>query len=267
MKKCLTMAAALGLSLLMGITAYAGTWRQDQTGYWYAESDGSYAVSQWMKVDGSWYYFDGTGYMQKGWLQDGGIWYYLDPSSGAMVSDTARLIDGVSYQFDASGAMLETQQMAGSGQTGWTGSTFTSNVMNYQITVPDRYVNVDTSLFDEYIDYQMVLCEFGVGRPDSEAMVVSVCYPNYSMVTANDMATVMTGVLTAEGSPYTLRERAAVNLGGGTYEVVKLNLSGKLYQDLYIKKEGDNILLLQMVYAPEHESEISGIAGTVRNIR
>lgn len=267
MKKCLTMAAALGLSLLMGITAYAGTWRQDQTGYWYAESNGSYAVSEWKKVDGSWYHFDGTGYMQKGWIQDDGKWYYLEPSSGAMVSDTARLIDGVSYQFDASGAMLETEAMGGSSQTGWSGSTFTSNVMNYQLTVPARYVNVDTSLFDEYIDYQMVLCEIGVGRPDNEAMVVSVYYPNYNMVTASDMAAVMSSILTAEGSPYTLRERATVNLGGGTYEMVKLNLSDKLYQDLYIKKEGDNILLLQMVYAPGHESEINGIVGTVRNIR
>lgn len=35
------------------------------------------------------------------------MWYYLDPSAdGAMVSGTSMVIDGVSYEFDGSGAMM-----------------------------------------------------------------------------------------------------------------------------------------------------------------
>ena len=43
MKRFLKMAAAVtALCAAMGITAYAGQWQQDSTGWWYEEDDGSY---------------------------------------------------------------------------------------------------------------------------------------------------------------------------------------------------------------------------------
>lgn len=60
----------------------------------------------WKQIDGAWYYFENY---QKavGWKQLGETWYYLDPANGGiMTSNTAMTIDGITYQFDASGAMI-----------------------------------------------------------------------------------------------------------------------------------------------------------------
>ena len=68
------------------IVAYAqepAQWKQNTTGWWYQNADGSYPRNQWQYINGSWYHFDGNGYMQTGWLQLGNTWYYLN-SSGAM---------------------------------------------------------------------------------------------------------------------------------------------------------------------------------------
>ena len=70
MKRFLKMAAAVtALCAAMGITAYAGQWQQDSTGWWYEEDDGSYPASTWQWIDGNGdgisecYYFDSGGYM------------------------------------------------------------------------------------------------------------------------------------------------------------------------------------------------------------
>lgn len=58
------------------------------------------------EADGKWYYYTG-GNRKTGWVETDGVWYYLDPSAdGAMVSGTSMVIDGVSYEFDGSGAMM-----------------------------------------------------------------------------------------------------------------------------------------------------------------
>ena len=68
MKRFLKMAAAVtALCAAMGITAYAGQWQQDSTGWWYEEDDGSYPASTWQWIDGNGdgisecYYFDCRG--------------------------------------------------------------------------------------------------------------------------------------------------------------------------------------------------------------
>ena len=71
------------------IAAYAqepAQWKQNTTGWWYQNADGSYPRNQWQYINGSWYHFDGNGYMQTGWLQLGSTWYYLK-SSGAMAKE------------------------------------------------------------------------------------------------------------------------------------------------------------------------------------
>ena len=60
----------------------------------------------WKQIDSSWYYFENY---QKaaGWKHVRETWYYLDPANGGiMVSNTEMTIDGILYQFDASGAMM-----------------------------------------------------------------------------------------------------------------------------------------------------------------
>lgn len=53
----------------MGMTAFAGQWVQNTTGWWWQEDNGSYPVSQWKWLDGNkdgiyeCYAFDSNGYI------------------------------------------------------------------------------------------------------------------------------------------------------------------------------------------------------------
>ena len=84
-------------------------WKENDIGWWYVRSDGSYPKDKFEKIDGTWYYFDGSGYMIKDkWKKHSdGKWYYLDPS-GAMATGWKK-IGGKWYYFDSEGAM----------KTGW----------------------------------------------------------------------------------------------------------------------------------------------------
>lgn len=58
------MAAALTLS--GSITAFAGSWQQDGSGWWYQNDDGSWPANTWQWINGKCYYFDESGYMLSG---------------------------------------------------------------------------------------------------------------------------------------------------------------------------------------------------------
>lgn len=42
-----------------------GGWREDETGEWYDNGDGTYPVNQWKEIEGKYYYFGEDGYMLK----------------------------------------------------------------------------------------------------------------------------------------------------------------------------------------------------------
>ena len=85
-----------------GKAVSTGQWKQNSTGWWWENADGSYPVSAWKQIGGSWYYFDANGYMTTGWQQINGNWYYMD-ASGAMMTDTYV----GDYYVGADGAMTE----------------------------------------------------------------------------------------------------------------------------------------------------------------
>ena len=62
----------------------------------------------WVQQEEGWYYADSAS--STGWKNIGGAWYYLDGSNteypGLMISDDKKNIDGSTYFFKASGAML-----------------------------------------------------------------------------------------------------------------------------------------------------------------
>lgn len=149
---------------------------------------------------------------------------------------------------------------------GWNDNTYVSDVMNYQITVPDTYCAVEDDMLDSVSNYGITVKQLSVGRDDGEGRILSVYYPNYSTVTAKSMADSMLSMLTANGN-YSLREREQIIFGGSTYEVIRLNYSENMYQDMYIKKEGENLMLLQVVFCPESETEIYDILSTLCDIR
>ncbi len=71
MKKTAILTAALAACLTIGmsVAAFAGSWGQNETGWWWNNNDGSYPVSTWKWIDGNQdgiaesYYFDENGYL------------------------------------------------------------------------------------------------------------------------------------------------------------------------------------------------------------
>ena len=84
-----------------GKTPLKEGWKQDGTGYWYQNADGTYPKNSWKKIDGNWYYFNASGYRTTGWQKVGKNWYYMN-SNGVMAAN--RWVDGV-YYVKSSGAM------------------------------------------------------------------------------------------------------------------------------------------------------------------
>lgn len=102
-------------------TCWYGTW-------FYVDADGR-MVTGWQNINGKWYYFDTNGSIRLGWLKDKDKWYYLSTDindcsmttgwekidgkwyyfdeNGAMLSNCSKKINGVRYQFGASGAWIK----------------------------------------------------------------------------------------------------------------------------------------------------------------
>ncbi|MBQ2943725.1 MAG: InlB B-repeat-containing protein, partial [Ruminococcus sp.] len=85
----------------------SASWVQDDYGFRYRYSDGTYAGAGWLldSSNNAWYYLDANGYAVSGWVEDAGKTYYLDPNSNAMLTGH-RYIDGHWYYFDSSGALV-----------------------------------------------------------------------------------------------------------------------------------------------------------------
>lgn len=81
-------------------------WQNNDKGYWYVRSDGSYPKEQFENIDGTWYYFDGSGYMlaDKWKKRPDGAWYHFD-KSGEMATDWNK-INEKWYYFSRDGAMV-----------------------------------------------------------------------------------------------------------------------------------------------------------------
>lgn len=60
-------------------------WKQDNTGWWYQNADGSYPKSVWQQIDSKYYYFNESGYMLSNTTTPDG--YQVD-ESGAWIQET-----------------------------------------------------------------------------------------------------------------------------------------------------------------------------------
>lgn len=95
-KRMVLLSVAALMTVSMAFPASAGSWDQDEKGYWYVNDSGSYARDQMMVIDGVNYAFDQQAYMVKGWYQQEGNWYYFSPETGAQVTGWTQ-IDGKWY--------------------------------------------------------------------------------------------------------------------------------------------------------------------------
>lgn len=115
----------------VGTTASGGTWKQNDKGWWYEYSDGSYESNGFRNIDGKDYYFDENGYMKADefvqgkwfdhsgeasgeyqWTKDGNNWQY-ENNDGSKVKGNWAIIDGKWYYFDDDGNMVTGQVTIG----------------------------------------------------------------------------------------------------------------------------------------------------------
>ena len=108
--KTIKKTLAIGMSVLMLASTFtlvsvqaAGGWKQNKTGWWWEEDNGSYPTNSWKQIGGTWYYFDGNGYMVTGWLKLSSGWYYLT-GSGAMAIGWVQ-VGSTWYYMNESGVM------------------------------------------------------------------------------------------------------------------------------------------------------------------
>lgn len=80
--------AAIAFSLAAVLSAFAGEWEQDTTGWRYQEDNGSWAADTWRQINGAWYYFGTNTYMYANWTTPDG--YQVD-GSGAWVQNENKL--------------------------------------------------------------------------------------------------------------------------------------------------------------------------------
>ncbi len=109
MKKWKKLGAATILAVsALAVTAQAGTWDNDGTGYTYLFDTNAYARDQIAEIDGLLYGFDANAHMLTGWQQIDNNWYYFDPASGAMQPGW-QYIDDAWYYFDPSTGVMQTR--------------------------------------------------------------------------------------------------------------------------------------------------------------
>ena len=88
-----------------------GKWIEDEKGWWYERSDGSYPKNEWEKIEGEYYCFDEHGYMMTGWILWANQWFYCKkskPGEGKMLTGWQTIKwkgKSCRFWFDSSGAM------------------------------------------------------------------------------------------------------------------------------------------------------------------
>lgn len=106
--KIAAITTALSVSFIA--ISYAGQWKQDTTGSWWQEDNGSYPVNTWSWIDGNQdgvsecYYFDGNGYR---------LTNAVTPDGYQVNGDGAWIVNGVVQTQGQQGATSYTEKVVG----------------------------------------------------------------------------------------------------------------------------------------------------------
>ena len=93
-KKIMTLVLTTAMTAAAGLTAFAGEWKSNDTGWWWLNDDGSNPAAEWKWLDGNkdgtfeCYYFGNDGYM----LSD-----TTTPDNYQVNKDGAWIVDGGHY--------------------------------------------------------------------------------------------------------------------------------------------------------------------------
>lgn len=145
-KKLMTAALTAAMAMAMGITAFAGQWNSNSTGWWWTDDNGNYPVSEWRWLDGN---------------QDGIYECYYFGSDGYMLSDTTTP-DGYTVNTDGAWTINGSVQLQYNLQNAADGSTDYAEDDDFYYY--DSYDLVGTYISDDG-DY----LEINVGAGDSLA--------------------------------------------------------------------------------------------------
>ena len=100
---CLASAMITSFTFPTGVEA--ATWKQNNTGWWWQEDNGSYPTNEWKTVKGAKYHFNGNGYMNYGWYWDGSNWYYLGGKNDGSMKIGWQYVNGQWYFMNNDGRM------------------------------------------------------------------------------------------------------------------------------------------------------------------
>lgn len=265
-RRCITaLAGAIALSVLAAMPSLAAGWQLDSTGYWYEREDRSYPADTWEQIGGTWYLFDQDGYMLTGWQQREGVWYYLG-TDGAMVSNTTMTIDNVSYTFDSSGAMAA--QTAGPPLMGrFDGPTFINEWSNIRLTVPQGFINYDSSALSQSQGPDTFLDMLSM---KNENCAVMLLYTSNKEGNAADQAMAFLNMF--QGGSHTLDEGGRIEaVQAGSLEFLRFYFpptqSNPLSGYLYVRNIGEYYAVLAAVSDPAGEPDIQAVLSTLSQAR
>lgn len=121
-KKIMTLVLTTAMTAAAGLTAFAGEWKSNDTGWWWLNDDGSNPAAEWKWLDGNkdgtfeCYYFGNDGYMLSdtttpdnyqvnkdgAWIVDGGVQLQFNLEENAGNDEEAGGSSGeASYEYDA----------------------------------------------------------------------------------------------------------------------------------------------------------------------
>ena len=110
MKKRLAVTlAAVALSVVMSVPAYAGTWKYVNDQWKYQRGANKFAYKEWIEDNGNWYYMDlKTGALFTGWHEINGKWYYFhEEGDGFKGTLMVNCVTPDGYTVDVNGALVE----------------------------------------------------------------------------------------------------------------------------------------------------------------
>ena len=146
------MSAFLLASSLAPVSVQAASWKQNKTGWWWQEDNGSYPVSQWKVINGKWYAFDERGYMRSGWFLSNGKWYYLGAAHDGSMKTGWQLVNGSWYYMNPGNGDMAANQWIGNYYVGGSGAMLTNQwIGNYYVDASGKWVPGKTKVTAQWI--------------------------------------------------------------------------------------------------------------------